>query len=192
MGKKQSLLIPTDKEFLSNKDISDRLYVWILMNGNKDGYDIYIDKVPRNGYKKLNTSYPTFKKRMIALESGGYLKNCGYQYRVSTDNVVYKRLVYKSTIQKLFDTGIDHIIKVYVYLASLYTQYGTKSYFTLSNLLETIGYSYSRNVKMNNKMKEILSKLVELGLIEYYKDTECGERYNTRYKLVKVEKGVKK
>ena len=50
--KKPSLLIPSETKFLSNKDISDRLYVWILLNGEKYGGDPYIDKKPVNGYKK--------------------------------------------------------------------------------------------------------------------------------------------
>ena len=190
--KKPSLLIPSETKFLSNKDISDRLYVWILLNGEKDGGDTYIDKKPVNGYKKLGISYRTFYKKLKELVENNYLEDCGYAYRVVTDNFEFSRLIYKNIAETLYQTGIDNIIKVYIYLGTLYSAYGKKAYFTFNKLSEDIGYLSKRSVEVKKNMENIISKLEELGLVKCYKDTECGERYHVRYKIAYVKTDLMK
>lgn len=192
MKKKPSLLIPSETKFLSNKDISDRLYMWILLNGEKDGGDTYIDKKPVNGYKKLGISYRTFYKKLKKLVENNYLEDCGYAYRVVTDNFEFSRLIYKNVAETLYQTGIDNIIKVYIYLGTLYSAYGKKAYFTFNKLSEDIGYLSKRSVEVKKNMENIISKLEELGLVKCYKDTECGERYHVRYKIAYVKTDLMK
>lgn len=188
MSKKEaSMLIPSGKEFLSNKNISDRVYVWILLNGERNGLDTYIDKKPRNAYKQIGIQYRTFYKRLDNLVENGYLEDCEYSYRVITNNSEYGRLIYKNTIQQLYNTGLDNIIKVYVYLGSLYSAYKTDAYFTLQKLSNEVGYLSQKSSEVNKKIKEILNKLSELGLVRYCKDTSMSERYHVKYKILEVK-----
>ena len=148
MRKQSSLLIPNDKQFLTNKKISDRLYVWILLNGEYIEGDIYIDKKPRNAYNKLNMHYRSFYKRLEELIEEGYL--------IETN---YERYIYEDTARRLLETNINNIIKIYIYLGSLYSTYGKKAWFTYSNILSEIGYSENRDTRNNKKIKMILEKL---------------------------------
>lgn len=188
MRKQSSLLIPNDKQFLTNKKISDRLYVWILLNGEYIEGDIYIDKKPRNAYKKLNIDYKSFYRRLEELIDEGYLIETNYKYKVSKDITEYERYIYEDTARRLLETNINNIIKIYIYLGSLYSTYGKKAWFTYSNILSEIGYSENRDTRNNKKIKMILEKLKELGLIEYRCiNSEQGE-YVKKFQILKVNK----
>lgn len=181
-----SLSIPSDAKFLSNKKISDRLYVWILLNGEQIESDIYIDKTPRNAYKELGIAYRTFYKRLDYLVAGGYLKNCEYQYKVAKDVSMYQKYIYKDILRTLYETGIDNIIKVYVYLSSLYSVYKKESWFTYNSILSAIGYSHERNCRNQEKVKIILDTLDKLGFIRYCRTYKPGEKYQIKFKLLNV------
>lgn len=180
-----SVLIPSDREFLSNKKISDRLYVWILLTGERIDTDIYIDKMPRNGYKLVGINYRTFYKRIEELVEKGYLEENEYKYKVSKISH-FKRLIYEDIIEKLYETKIDNIIKVYVYLSSLYAQYGDSAWFTYNSILEAIGYNHERNTRNQNKIKNILNKLEELKLLKYSRTYEKGQEYLIKFKILNI------
>lgn len=180
-----SVLIPSDKEFLSNKKISDRLYVWILLTGEKIDTDIYIDKMPRNGYKSVGINYRTFYRRLNELLENGYLEDNEYKYKVSKVSH-FKRLIYEDIVKRLYETKIDNIIKVYVYLSTLYAQYGSKAWFTYNSILEAIGYNHERNVRNQNKVKEILNKLEEMGFLKYSRTYEKGQEYLIKFKILNI------
>lgn len=183
---RSSLLIPSDERFLSNKKISDRLYIWILLNGEKIDTDIYISKTPRNGYKELEINYRTFYRRLSELEINGYLSEIGDKYEVTKNVSNFVRYIYKDIAEKLCDTKIDNIIKVYIYLGSLYSSYGNKAWFTYNTIIEQIGYSNERNMKNQEKVKIILEKLEELNLIKYSRIYKSGEKYQIKFQLLNV------
>lgn len=61
------IMFPSSKEFIENKKISDRLYMWILLNGTYKDNGIYIKKNDSNGAKSLGVNRRTFKKRIATL-----------------------------------------------------------------------------------------------------------------------------
>ena len=184
---KHSLLIPSSGEFLSNKKISDRLYVWLLQNGEIIEKDIYIDKKMRNAYKELGVNYRTFYRRIEELVKCGYLIENEYKYKISGEDSEFKRYIYEDIVEKLYETKIDNIIKVYVFLSSLYSSYGDRAWFNYNSILAAIGYSHKRNMKNQDKVKVILEKLVELGLIKYSRTYIAGEKYQIKFKLLNVK-----
>lgn len=184
---RHSLLIPSDDEFLSNKKISDRLYVWLLQNGDIIDRDTYINKKMRNAYKELGVNYRTFYRRIEELVKCGYLIENEFKYKISGEYSEFKRYVYEDIIENLYETGIDNIIKVYIFLSSLYSSYGNKAWFNYNSILAAIGYSHERNIKNQEKVKIILEKLVELGLIKYSRTYTAGEKYQIKFKLLNVK-----
>ena len=182
-----SLLIPSDNRFLSNKKISDRVYAWILLNGERVDSDIFIDKTPRNAYKDIGINYRTFYKRLEELVENGYLEDYEYQYKVSKDISEYNRYVYYDIVKRLYELKIDNIIKVYIYLGSMYAQYGNNAWFTYNSILAAIGYSHERNIRNQEKVKIIIEKLAELNLIKYCRTYEEGSKYQIKFKLLNVK-----
>lgn len=170
---KDSLMMPLDTEFISNKHISDRLYAWILLNGNRDGKVLSIPYRPQRAYKSIGICYRTFYKRLDSLVGGGYLKNDveKKRYVVSTA-YKYKRFVKRETLIKLYETEMDNIIKIYIYLSSLYEiekKKKRRSYFRLNTLAGKIGLFQNENgdSRTEKKIKELVEKLSELGLLSY-------------------------
>ena len=188
MGNKtgSSILIPNDIEFLSNKDISDRVYTWALINGENIGGEIYIDKKPRAAYKELGINYRTFYKKIDKLKEHGYLVEEEFKYKIVKPSGKFFRYIYKDIAQKLLETKIDNIIKIYVYLGTLYGEYRAGAYFTYNKLIETIGYSNNKNTSNKNNILKILEKLKELGLIKYGRaDVKKTNIYN-KFHIYKV------
>ena len=112
-----SLLIPSEENFISNKEVSDILYVWILLNGDNIDGNITINQKPRGAYKELGINYRTFYRKIDKLLEYGYIEKDGeYKYKISSKKYKYKRYVYKDIIKELYDTKINNIIKVYIYL----------------------------------------------------------------------------
>lgn len=181
--------IPSGDNFLKDKNISDRMYLWILNTSVKIGGDLFIPKIIRNGYKELNMNYRTFKKRFNRFVEKEFLIEYEKAYLISNKSSAYHRIVPKKILQTLYDTGIENITKVYIYLSSLYTTYRTNSYFTYKSIAETIGVETgSRNrYRIYDKIEVILQKLSELGLITYI-ETSGESKYNIRYKVTKVIK----
>lgn len=184
---KHSFRIPSDSNFLSNKDISDRVFVWILLRGVTDGDEVYIEKKPRGGSKELNINYRTFCRRFQKIIDSDYLEEYEDKYKVNFEVTKYKRWVYRDTLEVLLDTGIDDIIKVYIYLGTLYSTYGDNAYFSLSEIEKNIGCSSIGRTHTNNKIKNILKKLRELFLIRYTENAKYC-KYNKRYKIERMRK----
>lgn len=188
---RNSLLIPSDERFLSNKDISDRLYIWILLNGEKIDTDIYINKTPRDGYKELEINYRTFYRKLYALVANGYLNEMEDKYEVTKNVSNFVRYIYKDIAEKLCNTKIDNIIKVYVYLGSLYSSYGNKAWFTYNTILNSIGYA-TNDTRNQSKVKIILEKLEELNLIKYSRVYNQGDSYQIKFQLLDIVSEIKK
>ena len=91
-----SLLIPSEENFISNKEVSDILYVWILLNGDNIDGNITINQKPRGAYKELGINYRTFYRKIDKLLEYGYIEKDGeYKYKISSKKYKYKRYVYK-------------------------------------------------------------------------------------------------
>ena len=182
-----SVLIPSEDYFLKDKKISDRIYAYILLKGERIENEIYIDKKIRNGYKELGINYRTFYKRLDYLASVGYLEDLGSKYKIKTDMIEKRRFVYRDIIQKLYLTNKDNIIKVYVYLSSLYSQYGKNAWFTYNSLLAAIGYSYERNTRNQSTIESILIELSKLNIIKYCRTYKPGDKYMIKFQLLYVK-----
>lgn len=188
-----SLLIPSEENFISNKEVSDILYVWILLNGDNIDGNITINQKPRGAYKELGINYRTFYRKIDKLLEYGYIEKDGeYKYKISSKKYKYKRYVYKDIIKELYDTKINNIIKVYIYLSSLYDtnqKKGIPTYFRYNTLAKVIGYYGGKNRDSRNEKKVggIVKKLSDMKLISYTPQyTKVGEKYQTNFILDKI------
>lgn len=191
MDKNATVVIPSDNVFLSNKDISDRVYVWMILNSIKLNKKLFTNKNKvRGAYNKIGMNYRTFCKAVDNLIAGGYLKDIEFQYEITNVTLKiskYKRYVSYDILEKLYNTGIDNIIKVYLFLSSLYSMYGTESFFTYSTILNSIGYSYKKQTYNHKKIQGMLDKLEEMGMIKYCRTYTPGDSYKIKYKILFIE-----
>lgn len=64
--------IPSDNKFLKNKDISDRVYVWLILNSVKVNKKLFINKSnTRGAYNKIGINKRTFYKALEKLVERG-------------------------------------------------------------------------------------------------------------------------
>lgn len=191
MNKNATVAIPSDNVFLSNKDISDRVYVWFVLNCIKKNKRCYMGKSRiRGAYNKIGMNKRTFYKAVDNLIAGGYLKDIEFQYEITNITLKiskYKRYVSYDILEKLYNTGIDNIIKVYLFLSSLYSMYGTESFFTYSTILNSIGYSYKKQTYNHKKIQSMLDKLEEMGMIKYCRTYTPGDSYKIKYRILFIE-----
>lgn len=191
MSKNATVAIPSDNVFLSNKDISDRVYVWMILNSIKLNKKLFTNKNKvRGAYNKIGMNYRTFCKAVDNLIAGGYLKDIEFQYEITNITLKiskYKRYVSYDILEKLYNTGIDNIIKVYLFLSSLYSMYGTESFFTYSTILNSIGYSYKKQTYNHKKIQSMLDKLEEMGMIKYCRTYTPGDSYKIKYRILFIE-----
>lgn len=188
MARRKTLAIPNTEEFLKNKDISDMLYAGILLRGKKEGSYTYISKKDKKICVELGIDYyRTYKKRIAALVDGGYLENYEDRYRVvfRTKNN-YSKFVYGEIIEKLYDTKIDNLIKVYVRLSWLYYLKKDEAWFTYNSLLEAIGYNHYKNTRNRNKMKAMIEKLEEIGLLKCERIVDKRNPKMIKFRVVKI------
>lgn len=186
--RKSTLAIPNTEEFLKNKNISDRMYACILLKGNKEGIYTYIEKGSRYICNELQIDYyRTYKKRIAALVEGGYLENCGNRYRVSLrTSADYSKYIDREIVEKLYNTGLDNLIKVYVRLSWLYYLKKEEAWFTYNSLLDIIGYDHNKQTKNREKMRMMLEKLEELGLIQYEKMRDKRFSGMLKFRVLKI------
>ena len=191
MSRNATVAIPSDEKFLGNKDISDRIYVWFILNCNKKGKRYYISKSKIRGvYNKIGINYRTFCKAIDNLIAGGYLKDIEYQYEITNITLKiskYKRYVSYDILERLYNIKVDNIIKVYLFLSSLYSIYGKESYFTYSTILNSIGYSYKKQTYNHKKIQSMLDKLEEIGMIKYCRMYTPGDSYQIKYRILFIE-----
>ena len=191
MSKNATVAIPSDNVFLSNKDISDRVYVWMILNSIKLNKKLFTNKNKvRGAYNKIGMNYRTFCKAVDNLIAGGYLKDIEFQYEITNVTLKiskYKRYVSYDILEKLYNTGIDNIIKVYLFLSSLYSMYGKESFFTYSTILNSIGYSYKKQTYNHKKIQSMLDKLEEMGMIKYCRTYTLGDSYKIKYRILFIE-----
>lgn len=72
MSVNTTVAIPSDNKFLSNKDISDRVYIWLILNSSKQNKKLYINKtIIRGAYNKIGINKRTFYKALEKLIERG-------------------------------------------------------------------------------------------------------------------------
>lgn len=173
------VMFPSTKDFIEDKNLSDRIYMWILLNGKYEKDGIYISKKIKDAMNALNMNYHTLKKKLQNLIDKGYIKfsDNGEYYVIEKKELQYKRYIYRDIAEQLYNTKIDNIIKLYIVLSSYHDKYrGTQNEdFSYSLLLKRLGMSYKHNAFQIDKMEKMLDKLVELGLIEYGKSPRCND-----------------
>ena len=191
MSENATVAIPSDGKFLSNKDISDRVYVWLILNSIKLNKKLFVNKNKMRGaYNKIGINYRTFCKAINSLIEEGYLEETEYQYEITnitTKASKYKRYVSYNILEKLYNTELDNIIKVYLFLSSLYSMYGKESYFTYSTVLSSIGYSYKKQTYNHKKIQRMLDKLEEIGTLKYCRTYTPGDSYQIKYRILFIE-----
>ena len=174
-------MFPSDKDFIENKKISDRLYMWCLLNGTYKDNGIYIKKNDNRGAKSLNIDRRTFKKRIAALIEGGYLKNCedDNYYMIPKAEIQYKRYIYRDVAEKLYKAETDNLIKLFIVLSTYHDKYKGSVVITVKDMLNGYELSeavpYNHDIVQNHKMENMLTKLVELGLLKYGRSPRYNE-----------------
>ena len=186
MSERSSIIIPSDKDFMKNKEVSDRVYVWFLLNGEYRGDGTYMKKWGNKGATTTGLNSRTFNKKMNKLLELRYIEDCGEEYRIKFNNQAYKRYLYRDTAEKLLSKKKDYLIKIYMWLGSYYDSYGDRAYFTYSGLLKGIGLSYLHNSRNGEKAQRLIDNLVEMGLLECER-VESETRYD-RYRIKEVKK----
>lgn len=173
------VMFPSTKDFIEDKNLSDRIYMWILLNGKYEKDGIYISKKIKDAMDALDMNYHTLKKKLQNLIDKGYIKfsDNGEYYVIEKKELQYKRYIYRDIAEQLYNAKTDNIIKLYIVLSSYHDKYrGTQNEdFSYSLLLKRLGMSYKHNAFQIDKMEKMLDKLVELGLIEYGKSPRCND-----------------
>lgn len=178
--------VPSDKIFLSNRNYSDILFVKLCLK-EKFNYSKYIIN-KKDLIKKIeyNSDKKTYKKRINKLEEGGYLKNHENEIEICHSSIKYMCKIPKDIALKMANTNIENIIKVYIILRIFYEN-NKESWFSYNRLALQLGYKNINETSTNIKIKKILSKLVELELIEY--KIEYSEKYKcNRFKILNIRK----
>lgn len=72
MNENATVGIPSDNKFLKNKDISDRVYIWLILNSVKIRKKLFINKSNiRGAYNKIGINKRTFYKALEKLVERG-------------------------------------------------------------------------------------------------------------------------
>lgn len=195
---KNLIMVPSEERFIKNKYISDVVYMWILLHGKKEDDGVFsIPKKPKGAYKEIGISYLTFYKEIRELISCGFLEEYSKdsnKYILYKREYDFKRYIPKRIIEMIYETKERSLLKLYIYLASMY-DYNQKrkqeTFFKPNTLAEALGYSggVNRDTRTEKKMRGLVNKLVDLKLITY---TIKYEPTDHRYKVTYILKSVVK
>lgn len=187
----QIMKIPSDANFLKNKDISDILFAYLyLVSYPDENGKMKLNRYKFNGAKFFDMDKRTYYKKLAALEDNKHIKIENQMIEVKCNRLKNYCWIPRSTLEVLVGSKIPNIIKVYISLMIFYENH-TDSWFTCKSLLEQIGYSGMKQSSNNKKIKEMLKYLQDYDLIDF-KVEHCKEYNCFRYKILKVNKGVKK
>ena len=191
MGKEdKEIRLPSDTVFLKDKNLSDLLFGYFSAYSQRETSGSY--SLTRNAgeiISDLDMSYPTYKKKIEALESAGYIKTVGKKVYVLYNSYENSCKLPKETIEILLKSKLNNIIKVFTILIIFHeSRHG--NWFTYKSLLSQIGYSKCPSTSANNNIKDILNYLEKEGLlkyeIEYY-----GDLGRKRFKITELKKNPK-
>lgn len=185
--KKLTLCVPSVEEFIKDKEIDDRIYVYMLLNsdkGNEKETRVINKSKLRGAYKKIGIHYRTMLRRLKFLIDGGYVIEFKEVYELNTKGYRYKKYIYREVLEKLYETKEKDIIKLYIYMSSLYTQYKSSAYFTYNSLVDILGYSSYKNNRKRKDIIRLLETLREIKLINYIPDRE--EQRFAKFRIIEV------
>ena len=165
----ESLLVfPSGEDFLANRELSDRLYAYALMYGGYLNTGLFSNSFTDRGlYKKLDISYRLMKKQLYNMVEYNYFKKNGSEYLLDINPSGYVRYVSREILEILYEQNMEELIKTYIYLSSLYSVYKNKAWFSYNTIATALGYKAQRCMSNKNKMKELVDRLVELGMVQY-------------------------
>lgn len=159
-------IIPTDKNFLSDKKISDRLYIWLLLHkeelSNKNEFE-----VRKLACKELSIDKRTYQTKLKYLVDRGYINKSEGILSVLKMKYSNYTKINRVTLDKLLSFGKENIIKLYALLKALYEAYPGFAWFTYASLYRNYKIGYRCQGRDNHKTKEMLDFLVENGLLVY-------------------------
>lgn len=188
MNKRSTIIVPSDSKFMEDKEINDRVYIWFILYGTYRRDGIYMNRYRNKGAKEIGINERTFKKRLNKLIECKYIEeHSDKEYRIPFKNNQYIRYIYRDTAEILFNEETDNIIKTYIWLGSYYDNYKEKATFTHSGILKGIGLSYLHNTHNQEKMKDIIKKLSNIGILKYSKEYDERSGYY-RYRIKEVRK----
>lgn len=193
--KKVSIGVPSGKEFIGNKRISDRVYVWAILNSEDMGDGKYIEKCPKRAYDKIGMNYRTFYKKFHRLSVDGYLSDSGGYYKINGIDSKYTRYIYRETLEELLNEKTENIIKIYIEISSIYDTVAKKGqvpFFRYSDICKRLGYYEQRDTRNISKVKGIIERLREMGLIDYVeRKTKVGDNYQINCEILGIRKECK-
>ena len=117
MGKEdKEIRLPSDSVFLKDKNLSDLLFGYFSAYSQREPSGSY--SLTRNAgeiISDLDMSYPTYKKKIEALESAGYIKTVGKKVYVLYNSYENSCKLPKETIEILqridLPSGVEIQIK---------------------------------------------------------------------------------
>ena len=113
MGKEdKEIRLPSDSVFLKDKNLSDLLFGYFSAYSQRETSGSY--SLTRNAgeiISDLDMSYPTYKKKIEALESAGYIKTVGKKVYVLYNSYENSCKLPKGTIEILLKSKLNNIIK---------------------------------------------------------------------------------
>lgn len=188
MEKNIMIRFPSDPKFLRNKNLSDLLFGYFCLYSNKDDKGRYsLKKDIGRAILGLGITYPTYDKKMKALEEEKYVESKADQITVLYDNYKNSCLISKSTLEILLKSKLNNIIKVFVIL-NIFHETKDGNWFTYTSLLSQIGYSKYPSTRMNKNMQEILDYLQTNGLLKYTRDKKIGR--NIVFRITEINKDI--
>ena len=158
------------------------------MYSNKDDKERYsLKKDIERAIWGLGITYPTYDKKIKALEEEKYVESKADQITVLYDNYKNSCLISKSTLEILLKSKLNNIIKVFVIL-NIFHETKDGNWFTYTSLLSQIGYSKYPSTRMNKNMQEILDYLQTNGLLKYTRDKKIGR--NIVFRITEINKDI--
>ena len=114
-------MIPTCSEFIRDKKISDRIYVWFLLNCKEDESGCRTVPIVRNGCMTgAGVRYETDVYKLGTLIDKGYIKKEKLCYIIPNERFEYSCKVNRKTAEFLLNSRKDNLIKLYCVMKRLY------------------------------------------------------------------------
>lgn len=194
------VVVPSERDFMKDRSISDLVYVGILVYGEKYYMETSMETKIRIKVKKeilykelrriTNRQKRTIEKKAKTLVELGFAVDLGDEIYADFYNH-YVRLDV-NVLNELLQTGMRNIIKVYIRLYIDFInkkQKGEPSFWYIKSIMDSVDFRYnSRNIK---RFVKIIWTLKRFGLIDFKK--ENGEIFGysgTCYVTTAVSKDI--
>ena len=178
--------ISTDKDFLSDKKISDRLYIWLFLH-KEELSDKNEFEVRKLACEELSIDKRTYNTKLKYLVDRGYINK--FEGILSVPKIKYSNYtrINRRTLKKLLSFGKENIIKLYALLKALYEAYPGFAWFTYASLYRNYKIGYRCQGRDNHKTKEMLDFLVKNKLLVYKETVNPVPGVITSNKIISVK-----